>query len=33
MDYQQFLEGKIKLSEIEGFEVDDAEISPILKPH
>ena len=33
MDYQTFLEGKIKLSEMQGFEVDDGEINPILKPH
>jgi len=33
MDYQEFLEGKIKLSEMEGFEVDAEEVNPILKPH
>lgn len=33
MEYQEFLEGKIKLSEMEGFEVDAEEVSPILKPH
>ena len=33
MDYQEFLEGKIKLSEMEGFEVDSEEVNPILKPH
>lgn len=33
MEYQEFLEGKIKLSEMEGFEVDAEEVNPILKPH
>lgn len=33
MNYQEFLETKIKLSEMYGFNVDDDEINPILKPH
>ena len=33
MNYQEFLETKIKLSEMSGFNVDDDEINPILKPH
>lgn len=32
-DYQQFLRNKLCLAESYGFEVEDAEISPILKPH
>lgn len=33
MEYSEFLEGKIKLSAMEGFDVDSEEINPILKPH
>ena len=33
MNYQEFLEGKIKLCEMQGFEVDSEEVNPILKPH
>jgi DNA modification methylase len=33
MKYEEFLEGKIKLCEMQGFEVDDQEVNPILKPH
>jgi hypothetical protein len=33
MNYQEFLETKIKLSEMSGFNIDDDEINPILKPH
>lgn len=33
MNYQEFLEGKIKLCEMQGFEVDNEEVNPILKPH
>lgn len=33
MNYQEFLEGKIKLSEMEGFEVEESEVNTILKPH
>lgn len=32
-DYRQFLEGKIKLASLDGFELDPAEINPALKPH
>lgn len=32
-DYRQFLDAKIKLAPVSGFEVSDAEINPILKPH
>ncbi|MCC4288472.1 DNA methyltransferase [Vreelandella aquamarina] len=32
-DYQQFLEGKIKLSEMHGIDCSADEINPILKPH
>lgn len=31
--YHDFLRAKIKLAESFGFEVDDAEINPLLKPH
>ena len=33
MDYREFLEGKIKLSEMHGFDCTPDEINPILKPH
>lgn len=33
MSYADFLKGKIKLAPVTGFEISDAEISPILKPH
>ena len=33
MKYQEFLEGKIKLSTLEGHSCDTEEINPILKPH
>ncbi len=33
LNYQEFIEGKIKLSEMQGFSVEDSEISTILKPH
>jgi DNA modification methylase len=32
-DYLAFLRQKIKLASFAGFEIDDAEINPILKPH
>lgn len=32
-DYRTFLEGKIKLAAPAGFEIDDAEVNPLLKPH
>jgi DNA modification methylase len=32
-DYRSFLEGKIRLATPGGFEIDPAEINPILKPH
>ena len=32
-DYLNFLRQKIKLASFSGFEIDDAEINPILKPH
>ncbi len=32
-DYLNFLRQKIKLASFAGFEIDDAEINPILKPH
>lgn len=31
--YHDFLRGKIKLADFGGFEVDDSDINPILKPH
>lgn len=31
--YQEFLESKIKMADRLGFEIDPAEINPILKPH
>src|SRR5881394_3133426 len=33
VDYQQFLRSKVRLAETDGFEIDDSEINPILKPH
>jgi len=33
MEYREFLEGKIKLSEMHGFGCEPDEINPILKPH
>lgn len=32
-DYRTFLEGKIKLAEASGFDVDPSEVNPLLKPH
>lgn len=32
-DYLEFLQHKIKLASFSGFEIDDDEINPILKPH
>lgn len=32
-DYLAFLRRKIKLASFGGFEIDDSEINPILKPH
>lgn len=32
-DYLNFVRGKIAMAKFNGFEVDDADISPILKPH
>jgi len=32
-DYMNFVRGKIAMAKFSGFEVDDADISPILKPH
>ncbi len=32
-DYLDFLRRKIKLASFSGFEIDEAEINPILKPH
>lgn len=32
-DYRSFLEAKIKLAAFAGFDVTDAEINPLLKPH
>ena len=32
-DYLTFLRGKIKLASFSGFEIDDEDINPILKPH
>ncbi len=31
--YREFLEGKIKLAEASGLEVDPSEVTPLLKPH
>ena len=33
MDYIEFLRNKIKLAEFGGFDVEDCDINPILKPH
>jgi hypothetical protein len=33
MDYAAFLAGKIQMAPVGGFEIDDAEINPILKGH
>lgn len=32
-DYLSFLRKKIRLAQFAGFEIDDSEINPILKPH
>jgi hypothetical protein len=32
-DYRSFLEAKIKLAAFSGFDVTDAEVNPLLKPH
>lgn len=32
-EYLQFLRGKIKLANFDGFEIDESIINPILKPH
>ena len=32
-DYLDFLRKKIKLANFDGFEIDDAELNSILKPH
>src|SRR5947209_1495877 len=32
-DYQSFLRAKVRLADREGFEVEDDEINPLLKPH
>jgi DNA modification methylase len=31
--YEDFLRSKVRLAELDGFEVEDHEINPILKPH
>lgn len=33
MDYQEFLKNKVRLASREGFEIDDSQINPKLKPH
>ncbi len=33
IEYTNFLRQKIRLADFAGFEVDDSEINPILKPH
>jgi len=33
MDYIEFLKTKIRLAEFGGFEIQDSDISDILKPH
>jgi len=33
MDYETFLKSKVRLAESAGFEIDENEINPILKPH
>ena len=33
MNYTEFIESKIETAPISGFEIDDSEINPILKPH
>jgi len=32
-DYAEFLQGKIKLAPVSGFDVGDGDVHPILKPH
>lgn len=33
LSYEGFLKAKVKLAEQSGFDIDDSEINPILKPH
>jgi SNF2 family DNA or RNA helicase len=33
MDYQEFLKNKVRLADRIGFDIDDSEINPALKPH
>jgi hypothetical protein len=33
LEYQDFLRSKVRLAETDGFEIDESEINPILKPH
>lgn len=32
-DYQSFIKAKVSLADVSGFDVDDSEINPLLKPH
>ena len=31
--YDEFLRAKVRLAETWGFDIDDAEVHPMLKPH
>jgi hypothetical protein len=33
MDYNDFLKRKVRIADRHGFDVDESEINPILKPH
>ena len=33
LDYDTFIKSKVRLAVTDGFDVDDSEINPILKPH
>lgn len=33
MDYDAFLRAKVTIAQPKGFDVDPAEINPLLKPH
>jgi hypothetical protein len=32
-EYRDFIKSKVRLAKRDGFDVDDSEINPILKPH
>ena len=33
MDYDTFLRAKVTIAKPKGFEVDQADVNPLLKPH